>query len=73
MHHMFVSEVRMKNRYTMINSGLSDGSKLKIGNMFNRLLCEGIILSLRDSGHICEMEYRRARITVDQKFGEKRK
>lgn len=63
----------MKNRYTIVKTDVSADKNAKNDIIFDRLLCEGILLSLRDLGHLCEMEYRRASVIVIEKMGEQRK
>lgn len=59
----------MKNRYTMVKAESSDNAMLKNDRIFEKMLCEGILLSLRESGYLCENEYRRARKMISEKIG----
>ena len=63
----------MKNRYTIVKTDVSADTHDKTDIDFDKLLCDGILLSLRDLGHLCEIEYRRARVIVIEKLGEQRK
>ena len=63
----------MKNRYIMVKTDVSGDANAKSDIVFEKLLCEGILLSLRDMGLLCEVEYRKARVKVIEKLGEQRK
>ena len=59
----------MKNRYAMVKAETADNGRLKNDRIFEKMLCEGILLSLRDLGYLCEIEYRRAREMISEKIG----
>ena len=60
----------MRNRYTMVKTDVIYREPLRNDAMFEKLLSEGILLTLRDLGYLCEAEYRRVRDTVAERLME---